>query len=313
MSSQNSPKNWKEEYINSARDDWYLYHQPYYLDAVTNGNWDVVRFPEEGQAKAFLPYVTRKERDGNAIVMPPYTAFLGPVFLEDLSTSKQYAAIEGLLDNLPDCPFIEQRWNPSIENWLPAYWKNFEQQTRYTYIIDCPGDEEQIWKEISSKKRNAIRKAEKNLTIEEAPKDVLLEKTSWMAFLNHDKNALSNIIDTLGERGQMKILGTKNDQGEWSNLALFVWDKSRMYYLVGLRDNSKKDDEGMNLLLWTAMKDAPEGIEIFDFEGSMIKGIETFFRLLGGKPQAYFQISKSFSRYRNFRKGVSFLLKALKG
>lgn len=49
------------------------------------------------------------------------------------------------------------------------------------------------------------------------------------------------------------------------------------------------------LLLSKAIRDASSEKGIFDFEGSMIESIATFFRKFGAEPTPYFNISKIFS------------------
>jgi hypothetical protein len=285
------------------------------LDAVTDGQWGVSRYPadESKDANAFLPYMLRKERDGYGLVLPPYTAFLGPVFLKPMKEGKQYEAINGLYENLPELAYILHRWNPGQTNWLPAYWRGLSQETHYTYILTELDDEEKIWKNLSGRSRTSIRKAEKIHQIEELSDDFLVEKTVWMTKFQHNKAALTRLLQACKERNCRKILGARDESGAITDLILLVWDKHRLYYLISLRDPEKPNLGGNSLLLWEAIKSLPEGIEVFDFEGSMIKGIESFFRSFGGRSDQIFQISGTFSRYRHFRKALASLKQALKG
>ena len=44
-------------------------------------------------------------------------------------------------------------------------------------------------------------------------------------------------------------------------------------------------------MIWQAIKDMSNKVQIFDFEGSMIESVERFFRGFGGFPVPYSQIS----------------------
>ena len=55
-------------------------------------------------------------------------------------------------------------------------------------------------------------------------------------------------------------------------------------YLMSAQSPSLKVSGAMSLLLARAIEDAAAHDRIFDFEGSMIEGIEGFFRGFGGHP-----------------------------
>ena len=45
-------------------------------------------------------------------------------------------------------------------------------------------------------------------------------------------------------------------------------------------------------IIWEGIKFASTASKTFDFEGSMIEGIESFFRQFGATPTVYYQIRK---------------------
>ena len=51
-----------------------------------------------------------------------------------------------LLELLPLAHFFYQRFDTEFTNWLPLYWANFNQTTRYTYVIEDLSDLDIIWK-----------------------------------------------------------------------------------------------------------------------------------------------------------------------
>ncbi|MBF4318694.1 methicillin resistance protein, partial [Vibrio anguillarum] len=68
--------------------------------------------------------------------------------------------MEALIEQLPQHHYFNQNWHYSNTNWLPFYWKGFEQSTRYTYVISSLDDINSIWEETQDNIRREIRKAE---------------------------------------------------------------------------------------------------------------------------------------------------------
>ena len=101
------------------------------------------------------------------LTQPPLTQFLGPWFKDIPGTkySKRLARekdlTEELLRNLPKYDVFGQNFSPNVINWLPWYWNNFKQTTRYTYRINDLSDLDNVWKGMEPKIRTDIRKAQK--------------------------------------------------------------------------------------------------------------------------------------------------------
>jgi hypothetical protein len=77
---------------------------------------------------------------------------------------------------------------------------------------------------------------------------------------------------------------------------LFVWDQERVYYLVGGNDPDLRSTGGSSLVLWDGIRLAGSLGLRFDFEGSMIKPIEKFFRGFGGPPEPYLHVTDTSRR-----------------
>jgi lipid II:glycine glycyltransferase (peptidoglycan interpeptide bridge formation enzyme) len=67
-----------------------------------------------------------------------------------------------------------------------------------------------------------------------------------------------------------------------------MWDDVRAYYLVGSKNPAAKDNNAMPALLWHAAKHSKGlGKISLDFEGSMVPGVERFFRNFGAERHLY--------------------------
>ena len=91
-----------------------------------------------------------------------------------------------------------------------------------------------------------------------------------------------------------------------SQSVFIVWDKktvlSRRCRLQGIKINSG----AIPLLLWHSIKFSSSVTRVFNFEGSMIRPIEYFFRGFGGKLTPYYEITKINSNIINLYKKLSF-------
>ena len=77
--------------------------------------------------------------------------------------------------------------------------------------------------------------------------------------------------------------------------SFLVWDNSSTYYIISGYNESRKLG-GSNLLMWESILYGSKKAPVFDFEGSMNQGIESFFRSFGGQQTPYFEISKTTSK-----------------
>ncbi|MCE3260275.1 MAG: family N-acetyltransferase, partial [Bacteroidetes bacterium] len=72
-----------------------------------------------------------------------------------------------------------------------------------------------------------------------------------------------------------------------------IHDKNTCYYLLGGVDKSSGVAGVNNLLVQRGIERAKElGCTTFDFEGSMLKGVEKFFRSFGPELVPYFTVNK---------------------
>lgn len=74
--------------------------------------------------------------------------------------------------------------------------------------------------------------------------------------------------------------------------AFFVYDEKVFYYLAGARNPEYSKSHSQELIFWRAIQYASEHSKIFDFEGSMVEGIEWMFQQFGGECTPYYVIKK---------------------
>lgn len=270
-----------------------IFAQPWWLNMVSSDKWDVVKAEYKG-VTAFMPFCYHHKLLLKKIYQPLFTPYLGPVFqLPENITAYQRRQYENelignLSKQLPKHIEYKQKLFPTIDNHLPFYWQGFSQTTHYTYILDTHNSEAEIWQGIKNSLQRQIRKSAGICTILEdisdhneiwqlAKKSLLRQKAP---LIPEDKYALQIIHHAYMHNAAKSITAYHQDKPVAS--LFLVFDADYVYYLFGGYDNAYADTGAMTLLFWKAILFAKSlGLQ-FNFEGSMLKGVEQYFRSFGG-------------------------------
>jgi hypothetical protein len=106
------------------------------------------------------------------------------------------------------------------------------------------------------------------------------------------KDLIRKIYGACKDHNAGKLLYAIDRDGNAHAGTFFVYDKNVCYTLFGGTDPKLRSSGARSLLMWEEIKFASTVSKYFDFEGSMIEGIEDFFRQFGGAPIVYYQIRK---------------------
>ncbi len=283
-----------------------VFAEPWWLDAVAPDRWQEVTASLPGGARGRLPFVATNVlgRIG-AITSPPLTPRLGPqVFVQpDARRAKYYsdkkAVVTELIAGLPKHSYFAQNCTASFDYWLPFHWAGYSQTSNYSYVLDDLTDDEEIWRQMSKSHRRRITRGESTYTIRD---DLGSDELVPLLEQTMERQGLSSDIDPVVlrrahlaavERGAGSILVAVDERARPVAGGFFVWDADSTFYLLGGRAHEVTDDNAMPLVLWTAIRHAAMTSRRFDFEGSMLEGVEEFFRRFGARPEPYSFISKS--------------------
>lgn len=279
-----------------------LFHQPFWLDAVAGAQWDAVVLEEDGVMKAYYLYALRKSLLGTHCYMPELTQFLGPGYrLGELNErdrlNKETLLLEQLCSMLPPAAEFLSRWQTGYFNWLPFHWMNYRQRVRYSYVLEDISSPEMIMKQFSDKISREIRKAEKTFSISETGDVEKFYRLIRSSFKNKQANVqldfatLNRAHAACMERGCGKIWYAADEKQQWAAAIFVAWDAEVAYYIIGARDNAFGNSGAMSLLFWHAFNELKDTVKSFDFEGSMIKGVESYFRSFGASQLMFFEIN----------------------
>ena len=280
-----------------------IFLQPWWLEAVAPGRWDYAVVKRGDEIAAALPYACKKWLGWTFIEGPEKTPYLGPWLRPSIAKharqlAEQKDLMGELIDNLPRFGSFHQAFHPGITNWLPFYWKGFQQTTHYTYRIDNTSDTATVWQSTTESVRTDIKKARKLLAIEECDDFrslIELHKKTWRrqgrAFAHTDAEMMV-LHDACFRHNCCKTLLARGADGQLHAGAYFIWDKEAVYYYTSGADPTLRNSGAGSLLVWHGIELASKLGLSFDFEGSMHEPIERFFRSFGGRQIPYFVLSK---------------------
>lgn len=284
-----------------------IFNQPFWLDAVCGeNNWEVILVADNKEVVAATPYFLKKKYIFEIITMPKHTQRFSPCisYPEKLKTYSHKVDYENeiislLLSALPEKIYSQLSFHFDYNNMLPLLWSGARVNYRHTYVIDDISMPEKVFKEFSNNRRRVVNKAKKTITIKDdlTPenfyffhKESLEKKNSTISYsLEHFKRIYNACM--LNKCGR---IFHAIDSEMKSHAALFViWDNKAAYHLIPVVNPSLYKSQSISLLAFHAIDFLKNKTKSYDFEGSMMKGVEKAYREYGALPQAYFNISTS--------------------
>lgn len=281
-----------------------IFHQPWWLDAVAPGGWDAVTVERGGHTVARLPFVVRGPRSFRILTQPPLTPFLGPWITPEASAKyarglgdqmELQAALEA---RLPASVAFHQKFAPTVPTCLPFIWAGYRADVRYTYRLEDLRSEAALWDDLAGNIRREVRKAQRRLQVCEGS-DVDRFYTVWAKTFHRqgvappDRDRLARIDAACAQRGARTMLFAYDDADRVHAVAYVVRDRRTAYYLMGGGDPQLRTSGASSLLLWEAIRRTRPVVSVFDFEGSMLRPVERFFRAFGGRQVPYLHVSRA--------------------
>jgi len=285
-----------------------VFHEPWWLDAVSPTGWCEARVDDNGRPIARLPYVDRRRYGLRLLVPPPLTNRLGPLVEPGSGGNeaqlRRFDHLVGqLLDQLPPADLVRQSMHPDTLSWLPFYRRGFRVEPNVSYVIDDLGDLDAVWGGIAGRTRRVIRKAEKQLDVQRDDSAERLKAMVGSTYRRQDRGlpydpvVYDRVVAASLSRQRGTVLTAVDDRGRVHASLFCVWDDRRAWYLGGGGDPELRSSGAGSLLMWELIKRAAKEVGCFDFEGSMLPGVEHYFRKFGGRQETYFQVTRTSARF----------------
>jgi len=285
----------------SKEDSIPVFSRDWWLNAACGDDWDVLLEEKNGKVQAAMPLYVPCHR---IITMPHYTQTMGVWFAAGADDTKYSSMLEqrqtickSFIDRLKSYKNFRQNFSHDFTDWLPFYWAGYSQTTRYTYILHDIKDFDKSLSRMSQQARRNLKRAEEqSITVRRGINTDDFLKIQALTFERQNKRntqssaVLRRIIDAAREREQGDIFGGYDEEGNLHAVAFVVWQNSSAYYIAGGSDPALRSSGAHALVLWEAIKYASQYTDTFDFEGSMIPGVERFFREFGAVQTPYFMI-----------------------
>jgi hypothetical protein len=283
-----------------------LFHSSRWLTAVATDFAIYACFTGD-RIVAGMP-VARQRRNGLRTIeqprLTPYSGIVGtsqsqkPVartsFAKEVSSALAAAVLH-------EHDAVTISFSPDWSDLHGFIWEGFSTAVRYTYLLPL-GNLEAAWQNMDARRRNDIRRAEKD--------GVVVRRTD-------DHQSLLRLVGaTFSRQGlEPRFLDLARNIHAITDNAIFaayqpndetpvaaaylVWDRRRAYYLLGGYDGKRAHGGAHALATWKAIEFAAQlGLQQFDFEGSMLPQVEKYFRKFGGELTPYYRASWSSPRAR---------------
>lgn len=283
-----------------------LFYQPNWLNIVCGDNWDVIfsRDANEKIAGIFI-FITEKKLHFTLIRTPKLTPYFGLYLLpNDLTNKKLWDWEEWHINNLisliPKFSYCQFCTHPSHTNFVNLHFLGFTQRASLTYYIDLLKDEKLLVDNISTRTRRYIKNVDEFYLKEGAEhlnEIINLHKNTFKKQgikYPYTNQLISQLISSGYNENFGKLYTLFNSQNELVAFLWIVYDAITAYQILSSYDANLAGQDAMTLLTWNAIKDTKNlGLLHYDFEGSILKGVEHFFRKFGGKRKVFYSFEKN--------------------
>lgn len=242
----------------------------------------------------------------SALIDPSYAPHCG-LFVADTEAKgfKKNQQTKDLMQAVTTClssqkeKIISISFPPEFNDLQSALWNGFDIRVKYTYRLALEDLMESIIQRYDPKLRSSLQKyfsgeqtVDRNVKSDELIRQV--RQMQQERNVRKKENVLAHIAKHFVNGNAKNSFATKLvHENELANVTLCIHDSKTCYYLLGALNKQVKAKNAGSVCLQHNIEEAQRrGLKIFDFEGSSIPAIESFFRSFGGELTPYFNVRK---------------------
>ncbi len=282
-----------------------IFCRPWWLEAVAPGQHEFLVVRRGGRIAAGMPLAYHRKWGFRTIHTPQLTQTLGPLLGPPTSDnyekqlSNEMELLGELVAAIPRVAHTNIFCHPSFTNWLPFYWAGYRQTTRYTYVIEDISDPERVFASFAHSKRKNVKKAEKLVEVRQdmPPREFYDHHAASLRkqgdAINYSYELFERIHRAAYERGAGKTWFAVDPEGRVHSAIFVIFDAQGAYYLLSTIDPEHRGSDSATLLVRDAIAYVSKHTKRFDFEGSMVQGVESSFRKFGAVQKPYFHLSRN--------------------
>jgi hypothetical protein len=283
-----------------------IFAKDWWLDSVVGEQtWQASYAFTDDRLVAIITYGEHFKYGRRMTKSVSYTPYIGPWIDREaqhsLSVSQMRDVKRQLVTNIGSFSKAQLTLCPQETDGYVFSTLGFEVNVKFTYILNTSDSIHQVWKKFAPGLKSDIKRAKNKhglkIALDANVSDLIALNTKVFerqGIGSPYKNLNLNVLlEHAIDKKCGKIIAAADDSGRVVSCVFVVWDNETMYYLMSGTDPQKRGTGGLSLCLWEAINEAAEMDLKFDFEGSMIDGIEKYFRSFGGKQTPYYVIKKT--------------------
>lgn len=268
-----------------------IFHTSWWLEA-TGSPFEILGGRDaSGALVAGIPLPWKSRLGMRLLHSPQLTPYLGPVF--DVSSASpaatQYALMrdggELLARAIRRFDSVNYDLGPMSPDLQGFLWAGYSVLAGYTYWIEHGTDPEVLLSLMSQKTRNKLARAERaGIIVEQSDDFAILFSLVQKTFarqrmpLPYRPELPQCLWKAAQSRQAANLYLARTAEGEVAAGALVVHDERTSYYLMGGDDERFRALGAGNCVQWHAIREAMAACRSYDFEGSVLRSVERYFR-----------------------------------
>ncbi len=286
------------------------------METVCEGKqWDVLLSQRDGHIEGALPYLIGRKFGMKYILQPQLTQICGPWYNHPDTQLVQQSSNQAIIDfehriggdlaaqlNALGARVCIMHFSPTVTDWLPFRWAGYQQTTRYTYRFTSIAAPDALFAAASRGRKQNMADVESCCTL-----DIHFDPSQFARmhceYFERKKGEdllsqelIEHVCRTALERGQGLLWALRNTEGKPVNVSFVVYDDRCAYALMSaITPEAPRNSQ--TYLFWQIIRHLSGKTQAFDFEGSMDKGNEYFYRTFGTTQTPFFEVSRFRPRF----------------